>query len=123
MQPLRKPLSERYADVCAQRKVLNFAKAFLTYVAKTRFDPRYQAFDLFLELPKALKEHKRVTERIVTTEDVRHVLATIQRDYEGGDLPNASVATLLVSCYLVHLRVNVRMQRYASLPLGSSAVP
>ncbi len=64
---LRKPLSERYADVCAQRKVLNFAKAFLTYVAKTRFDPRYQAFDLFLELPKALKEHKRVTERIVTT--------------------------------------------------------
>jgi hypothetical protein len=83
---LRKHLSTRYADVYAQRKVLNFAKAFLKYLAKTHFDTRYQAFELFLELPKALKERKLVTEKIVLAEDVICVLATIQRDCEAGEL-------------------------------------
>jgi hypothetical protein len=52
---LREHLSARYTDPYAPRKVLNFATAFLKYLAKTHFDTRYQAFDLFLEMPKGLK--------------------------------------------------------------------
>ncbi|MGZ7131460.1 MAG: hypothetical protein ACXVIX_09975 [Halobacteriota archaeon] len=85
---LRKHLSDRYADPYAPRKVLNFATAFLRYLAKTHFDVRYQAFELFLEMPKGLKTQKRVTERIVTAEDVKHVLAAIREDYEEGKLNN-----------------------------------
>ena len=43
-------LAGRYTDFWAPRKVLNFATAFLYYLASTHFDGRYQAFDLFLEL-------------------------------------------------------------------------
>ncbi|MGZ4911262.1 MAG: hypothetical protein ACXVI1_11245, partial [Halobacteriota archaeon] len=75
-----------YADTNAKRKVLNFAKAFLKYLATTHFDPRYHAFELFLEMPKALKERKMVTERIVTTQDVKGVLSAIKQDYEEGKL-------------------------------------
>jgi hypothetical protein len=70
----------------ARRKVPNFAKAFLRYLSKTRFDSRYQVFDLFLELPKALKERKLVTTRIVTKADIENVLGTINRAYERGNL-------------------------------------
>jgi hypothetical protein len=48
---------------------LAFAKAFLGYRTKTRLDTQYQAFNVFLELPKVLKERKNVTNRIVTKED------------------------------------------------------
>jgi hypothetical protein len=68
----------RYIDICAKLKVLNFAKAFLRYLAKTRFDTRYKEFDLFLEMPKAVKESKRITQRIVVTEDIKIVLAAIE---------------------------------------------
>ncbi len=74
---LRKLLLEQYTDPYAQRKVLNFAKAFLKYLAKTHFDARYQAFELFLELPKALKTRKHVTDRIVTTDDIKAVINAI----------------------------------------------
>jgi hypothetical protein len=55
---LRDHLSER--DTCgyASGKVLNFATAFVKYLAKTHFDARYQAFDLFLEMPKRLNSRK-----------------------------------------------------------------
>ena len=64
----------------------NFAKAFLRYLSKTRFDSRYQSFTLFLELPKALKERKQVTPRIVTKADIDNVLAAIKRAFERRDL-------------------------------------
>jgi len=50
---------------------MNFAKAFLKYLSKTRFDTRYKEFDLFLEMPTAVKERKRITQRIVTIDDVK----------------------------------------------------
>jgi hypothetical protein len=55
---LRDHLSERDTQVYAPRKVLNFATAFLNYLAKTHFDTRYQAFDLFLEMSKRLNSRK-----------------------------------------------------------------
>ncbi len=45
---LREHLSTRYTDIDASRKVLNFATAFLRYLAKEHFDTRYRAFELFL---------------------------------------------------------------------------
>jgi integrase len=56
---------------------MNFATALLKYLAKTHFDTRYQAFELFLEMPKGLKARKHVTSRIVTKEDVENVLSTL----------------------------------------------
>ncbi|MGZ4864868.1 MAG: hypothetical protein ACXV39_09585 [Halobacteriota archaeon] len=86
MDALRTYTLTHYIDLNAKRKILNFAKAFLKYLATTHFDPRYHAFALFLELPKALKERKRVTGRIVTTEDIRCVLSAIKEDYKAGKL-------------------------------------
>ncbi|MGZ4846795.1 MAG: hypothetical protein ACXVIL_09445 [Halobacteriota archaeon] len=75
---LRDHAIHKYKDTDAKRKVLNFAKAFLRYKAKTTFDSRYAAFDLFLALPKAVKVRKHVTHRIVTTDDIRNVITAIR---------------------------------------------
>ena len=83
---LRVHLSDRYTDYWAPRKVMNFATAFLKYLAKTHFDSRYQAFDLFLEMPKGLKTRKHVTSRIITKEDVKNVLVAIQTAYENNEI-------------------------------------
>ncbi len=85
---LREHLSARYSDVYAPRKVLNFATAFLKYLSKTHFDTRYQAFDLFLEMPKGLKARKHVTSRIVTKEDVENLLDAIKTAFEKGEIDN-----------------------------------
>jgi integrase len=76
---LRKYVLRKYVDVYAKRKVINFSKAFFRYLAKTRFDSRYQAFELFLEMPKTLQERKHVTARIVTKQDIENVLVAIEQ--------------------------------------------
>ncbi len=81
---LRDYVLAKYTDTYAKRKVLGFARAFLRYMSKIRFDERYIAFDLFLELPRAVKERKHVTSRIMTKEDVENVLKAIERAYNGG---------------------------------------
>lgn len=75
----------RYTDICAKLKELNYAKAFLRYFAKTRFDMQYKKFDLFLEMPKAVKESKRITQRIIMTEDIKIVLAAIEEAHENSE--------------------------------------
>jgi hypothetical protein len=50
--------------------VLSFAKSFLKFLATTRDEQRYQTFAAYQELPKAVKERKSVTSRIVTKEDI-----------------------------------------------------
>jgi integrase len=76
---LRDYVLTKYQDNDAKRKVLQFARAFLRYLAKVSFDQRYAAFDLFLQLPRAVKEQKRVTERIVTKEDIENLLSAIEQ--------------------------------------------
>ncbi|MGA9079851.1 MAG: hypothetical protein WB581_06445 [Halobacteriota archaeon] len=83
---LRAHLSEQYTDIYAPRKVMNFTTAFLKYLAKTHFDTRYQAFDLFLEMPKGLKARKHVTSRIVTKEDVENILLAINDARDNGEI-------------------------------------
>jgi hypothetical protein len=83
---LREHLCERYADPYAPRKVMNFATAFLKYLSRTHFGTRYQAFDLFLEMPKGLKARKHVTSRTVTEVDVKNVLSALNTAFEHGEL-------------------------------------
>ena len=78
----------KYKCVYSQRKVLYFAKGLLKYLTKTTFDTRFQAFELFLEMPKVLKTRKHVTSRIVTKEDVENVLKAIEKAFNIGRIDN-----------------------------------
>lgn len=62
----------KYRSQDSHVKDLGFAKAFLKCLTKTRLDTRYYAFELFLERPRAIKERKDVTNRIIT----RPILST-----------------------------------------------
>jgi len=84
LDALRTFVLGKYNCECAKSKQLGFAKAFLKYLTKTRLDPRFSAFDLFLERPKTLKARKHVTPRIVTQADIENVIAYIlKRAAEG----------------------------------------
>jgi len=69
--------------------MLNFANAFLKYLTKIRLDARYSGFQIFLEMPKLLKERKVVTARIVTKADIANVLALINRAEQNGSIKKA----------------------------------
>ncbi len=79
MDAVRDVALTKYTCVYSKRKVLYFTKGLLKYLAKTTFDTRFQAFELFLEMPKVLKTRKHVTSRIVTKEDVENVLHAIEQ--------------------------------------------
>jgi len=55
-------------------------------MSKSSFDQRYAAFDLFLELPRSLKERKFVTRRIVTKEDIKNILIAIKQAHRSGGI-------------------------------------
>jgi integrase len=88
MRRLRDHVLRKYKDTYAKRKVLGFARAFLRYMSKISFDERFATFDLFLELPRAVKERKHVTSRIVTKEDVENVLKAIEQAFSIGRIDN-----------------------------------
>ena len=89
LEQLRAFLFKKYDDYYAQSKVLNFTKGFLKYQAKLTLDPRYLAFDMFLEKPKVLKICKKMTARIVTKEDIERVLGVINEEMQKGSLDEA----------------------------------
>lgn len=86
LHSLREYLLNKYVDIYAQRKVINFSKAFLKYLAQTRFDGRYEAFTLFLTVPKAFKERKHVTSRIVTKGDIEYLLSAIEDAHQNEQI-------------------------------------
>jgi integrase len=86
---LRSYTLERYQSTWSRSKTLAFAKAFLGYLTKTRLDTRYQAFNIFLDLPKVVKERKNVTNQIVTKEDIQSVLDHIHRAERRGIISRA----------------------------------
>jgi integrase len=86
LQNLRNHIIKKYRGADAKRKVLQFARAFLRYMSKISFDQRYAAFDLFLQLPRSVKEQKCVTDRIVIKEDVENVLTAIGNAYSSGGI-------------------------------------
>ena len=71
MDSLRQFILNKYHSEDSKSKMLAFAKALLKYLSKLELDSRYHAFEIFLEKPKALKERKRVTSRIITREDIK----------------------------------------------------
>jgi integrase len=83
---LRSYVLEKYQSTWSKGKILAFAKAFLAYLTKIRLDTRYQAFSIFLELPKEVKERKSVTDRIVTKEDIESILDHIRRAESRGTI-------------------------------------
>ncbi|MGA3198818.1 MAG: hypothetical protein ABSD89_05370 [Halobacteriota archaeon] len=88
LQNLRNYVLKKYCDIDAKRKVLQFARAFLQYMSKISFDQRYAAFDLYLLLPRSVKERKHVTSRIVTKDDVKNVLKAIEQTHRTGRVDN-----------------------------------
>jgi hypothetical protein len=86
MEALRTYALDKFHSSDTQAKFLYYAKAFLTYLTKTRLDSRYESFRLFLVLPKAIKTCKLLTGRIVTIEDVQNVLAFLKVRYTRGEL-------------------------------------
>jgi integrase len=89
LRRLRDHVLAKYQDTDAKRKVLQFARAFLRYMAKISFDQRFASFELYLDMPKTLKTRKHVTRRIVTKEDVEHLLEAIQHANRSGELSNS----------------------------------
>ncbi len=86
LDTLRTNTLERYQCVDSKSKMLSFAVAFLKYLTKTRLDNRYYAFSVFLERPKILKQQKRVTNRIITKQDIENILAYINAAESEGRL-------------------------------------
>ncbi len=88
---LRDSVLEKYDSADSHSKVLSFAKSFLKFLTTTKAEPRYQTFTPYLELPKAVKERKSVTSRIVTKEDICNILQYIERaEREGKISPERS---------------------------------
>ncbi|MGZ4934619.1 MAG: hypothetical protein ACXV49_09015 [Halobacteriota archaeon] len=86
MERLREETLTRYQSTWSHGKAFAFAKAFLVYLTKTRFDTRYHAFDVFLERPKTVKVRKAATSRIVTHADIENVLAYIKNAGQTGTI-------------------------------------
>lgn len=83
---LRDTALEKYESAESHSKVLSFAKSFLEFLATTQGEPRYQTFAPYLKPPKAVKERKSVTTRIVTEQDIYNVLKHIERAEREGEI-------------------------------------
>lgn len=86
MEILLKLVSNKHKSEDSIGKVINFAKAFLKYLTKTRLDTSYQAFAVFLDRPKTFKERKNVTSRIITKDDIKNVFTYIKKSEYNGRL-------------------------------------
>jgi len=84
MDRLRTHVLAKYQSQWSRSKTVAFAKAFLKYLTKIRLDTRYQAFTIFLELPRTVKARNNVTSRIVTKEDIENVLSHITNAEKDG---------------------------------------
>ncbi len=83
---LRETIIDKYASRDSHAKVLSFAVSFLKFQAKTKMEPRYTSFVVYLEMPKAVRERKSITSRIVTKEDIENVLGYIKQAERRGDI-------------------------------------
>jgi integrase len=59
-------------------KIFGFVKSFLTHLTRTRMNSNYQNFDVYIEKPRVRKEIKLLTSRILTTDDVKNALTSIE---------------------------------------------
>ncbi|MDD1710652.1 MAG: hypothetical protein LUQ37_07090, partial [Methanoregulaceae archaeon] len=92
MEQIRRYVLQKYSSDSSYSKVVSFTKSFLRYLSKIRMDLRYKSFDLFLDKPRAVKERKTVTSRIITKEDIQNVLNHIKRAHDEGRIDNRRVS-------------------------------
>jgi integrase len=76
----------KYSNRDSYIKSVGLLRSFLKYLTKTRMDIRFAAFDIFLEPPKIKKDRKMITSRVVTIEDIKHVLEVIDEAESKGEL-------------------------------------
>ena len=119
MEALRMYAIDRFCSSETQAKFLSYARAFLSYLTKTRLDFRYESFRLFLELPKAVKTCKLLTGRIVTIEDVQNALVFLKRVMREANSMSDTTSRTKLQSYLGLLQASTQMQRSAELQLGS----
>jgi hypothetical protein len=86
MMALRTFTLEKYSSVDSHSKVLSFAVGFLKFLAKTKMELRYTSFEVYLEMPRAVKQRKTMTERIITEDDIKNVLGHITQAEHRGDI-------------------------------------
>jgi len=86
MDMLRQSVLNKYQSEDSKGKMLAFAKAFLTYLTKMKLDTRYHAFEVFLEMPKALKKRKDITSRVITKEDIEIILSYVRKSELDGSI-------------------------------------
>jgi hypothetical protein len=85
---LRESVLYKYASTDSHSKVLNFATGFLKFLAQTKMEPQYTSFEVYLEMPRAVKERKSMTKRVVTKDDIKNVLEYIKQAEHRGGLNN-----------------------------------
>jgi hypothetical protein len=112
---LRESVLEKYASPDSHSKVLSFAVGFLKFLAKTKMEPRYTSFEVYLEMPRAVKERKTVTERIITEDDIENVLGGISRRLNTEEI-SALKGQLSIrrSSFSAPLRVSEAWRRWKS---------
>jgi hypothetical protein len=86
---------ERFTSLDSWGKIINFTKSFLKYLSKLHFDARYQNFAMFLEMPKTRKDRKTVTSRIVTKEDITHLIDSLVAAYQAHLLSYESMVNYI----------------------------
>lgn len=92
LRGLRESILDKYTSPDSHSKVLSFAKGFLTFLAKTRREPQFTSFEPYLDMPRAVKERKSVTGRIVTKDDIENILAYIKQAENRGDIDSERAA-------------------------------
>jgi len=76
-------------------KLICFGRAFLKHLSKLYLNAHYQAFEMFLAKPKAIKERKVVTDRIIALDDVTNLLNHIVNDYRAGKIKKSNCINYL----------------------------
>jgi integrase len=77
MEALRTFVLWKYSSIDSHRKAVGFAVAFLNRLSKTRGNPRIKSFEVYLELPKAVRARKTMTGRVIRREDIAEVFKRI----------------------------------------------
>jgi site-specific recombinase XerD len=86
LMALKQSTFSKYTSPDSHAKVLSYARSFLKFLVKTNMEPRYASFDVSLEMPKAVRERKSVTDRIVTKDDIENILRYVKEAEKRGDI-------------------------------------
>ena len=89
MKELRERVLSKYKSADSHSKVLGFARGFLSFLAQTKGNQRYLSLSIWLDMPKAVKERKRVTSRIIVKKDIENVLAHIRNAEKNGKISSS----------------------------------